>query len=171
MGFILVGLFEEFLYRGYAQHTLGIAFGFWPAAILLSALFAALHLMNAGESIIGALDVFIYSLFACFTLQKTGNLWFAVGLHAAWDFSLTFLFSVPGSGMQGKGQLLASILHGPRWLTGGRAGPEGSAIGLAVLLISFPIFAKLSPALRSEQENAALTTPNDHDDITHTRPV
>jgi len=143
--FVIVGLFEEFLYRGYTQHTLGIALGFWPAAILLSALFAALHLTNAGESLTGALDVFIYSLLACFTLHKTGSLWFAVGLHAAWDFSLTFLFSVPGSGMHAKGQLLASVLHGPQWLTGGMAGPEGSTIGLALLLISFPIFARLSP--------------------------
>ena len=161
LAFILVGLFEEFLYRGYAQHTLGIALGFWPAAVLLSALFATLHLLNAGESVVGALDVFLYSLLACFTLRKTGTLWFAVGLHAAWDFSLTFLYSVPGSGMQAKGQLLASTLHGPTWLTGGTAGPEGSAIGLAVLVISFPIFSRFSPILASERESAGLISRGD----------
>jgi len=54
----------------------------------------------------------------------------------------------------GTGQLLASTLHGPTWLTGGTAGPEGSAIGLAVLAISFPIFSRLSPILGSAQESA-----------------
>jgi membrane protease YdiL (CAAX protease family) len=145
MAFVMVGLFEEFLYRGYALYTLGIGLGFWPASILLSALFAGLHLMNAGESIIGALDVMIYSLFACLTLRRTGTLWFAVGLHAAWDFSLTFIYSVPGSGMQATGHLLRSSLQGPTWLTGGSAGPEGSAVGLAVLLVSFCLFPKLFP--------------------------
>ena len=145
LAFLMVGLFEEFLYRGYALYNLAIGVGFWPAAILLSALFGSLHLMNAGEGIIGALDVMLYGLFACFTLRRTGNLWFPVGLHAAWDFSLTFLYSVPGSGMQAKGQLLHAVLHGPTWLTGGSAGPEGSAIGLAVLVLSFPLFSKLFP--------------------------
>jgi membrane protease YdiL (CAAX protease family) len=143
IAFIVVALFEEFLFRGYALYSLGIGLGFWPASILLSALFAGLHLMNSGESTIGALDVMIYSLFACFALRRTGTLWFAVGLHAAWDFSLTFIYSVPGSGMHATGQLLRSSLRGPTWLTGGSAGPEGSAVGLAVLIVSFCFFPKL----------------------------
>jgi membrane protease YdiL (CAAX protease family) len=145
LAFIMVGLFEEFLFRGYVLHCLTIGVGFWPAAILLSAIFGGLHLTNAGESIVGALDVMLYGLFACFTLSRTGNLWFAVGLHSAWDFSLTFLYSVPGSGMHAKGQLLQAALHGPAWLTGGAAGPEGSVIGLAVLILSFPVFSALFP--------------------------
>jgi membrane protease YdiL (CAAX protease family) len=48
--FLLVGLFEEFLLRGYAQFTLGRGIGFWPAAVLLSCLFGSLHLGNAGEA-------------------------------------------------------------------------------------------------------------------------
>jgi hypothetical protein len=143
--FIMVAIFEEFLYRGYALLSLSIGIGFWAAAFLLSAIFGSLHLMNAGEGVVGALDVMLYGLFACFTLRRTGNLWFAVGLHAAWDFSLTFLYSVPGSGMKAKGQLLHSALHGAKWLTGGSAGPEGSAIGLAVLILAFPLFARLFP--------------------------
>jgi len=96
-------LFEEFLFRSYLLHSLATGVGFWPPAVLLSAIFGGLHLTNAGEGIAGALDVMLYSLFACFTLSRTGNLWFAVGLHLAWDFSLTFLYSVPGSGMHAKG--------------------------------------------------------------------
>jgi uncharacterized protein len=148
ISFVLVGLFEEFLYRGYALYTLSTGFGFWAAAVLLSALFAGLHLANAGEGIIGAFDVMLYSVFACFTLKRTGTLWFAVGLHAAWDFSLTFIYSVPGSGLHATGHLLCSRLHGPAWLTGGSAGPEGSAVGLVVLGLSFWLFPKLFPGPR-----------------------
>jgi uncharacterized protein len=142
--FVLVGLFEEYLFRGYALYTLSISTGFWPAAVLLAAIFGGLHLQNAGEGLVGALDVVIYALFASFTLRRTGSLWFAIGVHAAWDFSLTFLYSVPGSGLKSRGVLLHSVLHGSTWLTGGSAGPEGSAVGLAVLIAAFA-FSKFMP--------------------------
>lgn len=145
LAFSLAGIYEEFLFRGYALFTLGDGMGYWPAAALLSALFGALHLTNAGEGLIGALNVFLYALFACFTLQRTGNLWFAIGAHAAWDYSQTFIYSVPDSGMRASGQLLHSSLHGPRWLTGGTVGPEGSAIGIAALLLSFIAFSRIFP--------------------------
>ena len=145
VAFSLAGIYEEFLFRGYALFTLTDGIGFWPAAALLSALFGALHLTNAGEGLLGALNVFLYALFACFTLQRTGNLWFAIGAHAAWDYSQTFIYSVPDSGMRASGQLLHSSLHGPTWLTGGTVGPEGSAIGIVALLLSFIAFSKVFP--------------------------
>ena len=51
--FVFVGLFEEFLFRGYTLFTLGSGIGFWPAALLLSLFFAAVHLQNSGEGRIG----------------------------------------------------------------------------------------------------------------------
>ena len=153
--FFIIALFEETLYRGYALHALSAALGFWPSAILLSALFGGLHLMNPGETLVGALDVMSYGLLACFTLRRTGSLWFAVGLHAAWDFSLTALYSVPGSGMQADGHLLRANLSGATWLTGGSDGPEGSAIGLAVLAASFVVFWVIFPAPAPQKEDLA----------------
>ena len=44
--FVAVGFFEEFLLRGYTQFTLTQGIGFWPAALLLSTIFAALHFGN-----------------------------------------------------------------------------------------------------------------------------
>jgi membrane protease YdiL (CAAX protease family) len=148
--FLLVGFSEEFLYRGYALFTLATGIGFWPAAILLSALFGAVHLSNSGEDWIGALSVVLFALFACFTLRRTGNLWFAIGLHAAGDFAETFIYSVPDSGMMATGHLLNSSLHGPRWLTGGTVGPEGSALDFVCTLLALAIFAWLFSAKKTE---------------------
>jgi membrane protease YdiL (CAAX protease family) len=142
IGFVLVGIAEEFTFRGYAQFTLANGMGFWPAAVLLSALFGAIHLTNPGEGWVGALSVMLFGLFACFTLRRTGNLWFAIGLHAASDYAETFIYSVPDSGMLAKGHLLNASFHGPRWLTGGSIGPEGSVIDFALFLLSFAIFAR-----------------------------
>lgn len=140
IGMVLVGMFEEFFFRGYAQFTLASGVGFWPAAILLSIVFGAVHLSNPGEGWVGALSVFIFGIFSCFTLWRTGNLWFAIGLHAAANFAETFIFSVPDSGMLATGHLLNSNIHGQRWLTGGTIGPEGSVISFALFVIYFLAF-------------------------------
>lgn len=145
LGFFLVGIAEEFTFRGYPQFTLTTGMGFWPSAIVLSALFGLVHLDNPGEGWVGAVSVMLFGLFACFTLKRTGNLWFAIGLHAAADFAETFLYSVPDSGMLATGHLINSRLHGPKWLTGGSIGPEGSVLDLALFLLAFVLFARLYP--------------------------
>src|SRR3984957_12063485 len=143
--FIFVGLFEESLFRGYAQFTLTTGIGFWLAATLLSAAFGAIHLHNSGEDKVGALSVFVIGMFFCLTLRRTGNLWFAVGLHAAFDWGETFLFSVPDSGLVAPGHLLDTSLHGPAWLTGGTVGPEGSVMAFVVVGLAAVIFGRVFP--------------------------
>ncbi|MGC2417704.1 MAG: type II CAAX endopeptidase family protein [Candidatus Acidiferrales bacterium] len=151
IGFVLVGLFEEFFFRGYAQFTLASRMGFWPAALFLSGLFGATHLFNPGEGWVGALSVFLFGLFGCFTLRRTGNLWFIIGLHAATDYAETFIFSVPDSGLKATGHLLNSSLSGPRWLAGGTIGPEGSLIAFIFFAISFLAFNWAYPARKPEE--------------------
>jgi membrane protease YdiL (CAAX protease family) len=89
--FLLVGFFEEFLLRGYTQYTLARGIAFWPAAIVLSLAFGLFHLRNDGEHWTGLLAAAVIGFFFCFTLRRTGNLWFAIGFHAAWDWGETFL--------------------------------------------------------------------------------
>lgn len=134
IAFLLAAVNEEFLFRGYAQATLASGIGFWPAALILSIGFAALHFSNAGERWAGILMLFCFGMLAAFTLRHTGDLWFVIGLHAAWDWAHVFLFSVPIAGMLGTWQLLHPSLHGPHWLTGSSVGPDGSVFAFVVLL-------------------------------------
>lgn len=136
IGFLLVGLFEEFSFRGYMQSTLGSGIGFWPAAILLSLLFGAIHLQNLNEAPVGAVMAGSFGLLAAFSLRRTGNIWFPIGMHAAWDWGETYFYSTPDSGFLAQGHLMNSSFHGPVWLTGGAVGPEGSAFALLVLVIA-----------------------------------
>jgi membrane protease YdiL (CAAX protease family) len=144
--FLFVGLFEEFLFRGYTQFTLADGIGFWPAAILLSCLFGAVHLDNPGEDWVGAASVVTIGLVFAFALRRTGNLWFAVGWHASFDFGETFLYSVPNSGVVFEGHLSNATLHGATWLTGGSVGPEGSVFSFVTMGISALAIHVLFPA-------------------------
>ena len=149
--FIIVGLFEEFLFRGYSLYTLADGVGFWPAALLLAGVFGWVHKHNSGEDWIGVAGVVFVGLFWSFTLKRTGSLWFALGMHAAFDFGETFLFSVPDSGMIFPGHLSNATLHGPNWLTGGTPGPEASVFDFLILAVFFFLFDRLYPARHAQR--------------------
>jgi membrane protease YdiL (CAAX protease family) len=140
--FLLVGLFEDFHFRGYLQFTLTRGIGFWPAALLLSGYFGWSHRLNEGERLTGLLAAAVIGLFFCLTLRRTGSLWFAVGFHAAWDWGETFVYSVPDSGMLFPGHLLKTSFRGPDWLTGGVVGPEGSLLCFVVIALVGVGFAR-----------------------------
>lgn len=153
--FTMVGFFEEFAFRGYLQFTLADGIGFWPAALILSLLFGAVHLHNPGEGFIGAASVALVGIFFAFTLHRTGNLWYAVGLHASFDWGESYLFSVPDSGTFMEGHLSNSILHGAKWLTGGTVGPEGSVFCFLTMGLQFLVVMWLFPKKTTTSESAA----------------
>jgi membrane protease YdiL (CAAX protease family) len=158
--FLLVGLLEEYLTRGYVLFTLsrglaGIyswlfktrhskAFGFWTAAIVLSLLFGLGHGNNPGESPIGLLSAGLASLVFCLSLWRTGSLWWAIGFHASWDWAQSFLYGVADSGLMVQHHFLATHPLGRPLMSGGSTGPEGSVFVLPVLaLISLIIIFTL----------------------------
>jgi membrane protease YdiL (CAAX protease family) len=150
-GFLLVGLLEEYLTRGYLQYTLtrgfagiyewafktrhGTALGFWTAALLLSILFGLGHSGNPGESPIGLLSAGLAAMVFCFSLWRTGSLWWAIGFHTAWDWSQSFLYGVADSGLMVQHHLLATHPVGKPILSGGTTGPEGSIFIVAMLAV------------------------------------
>lgn len=152
--FTVVGLFEEFVSRGYSQFTLAQGIGFWPAAVVLSIAFGAIHLTNRGEALIGALGAATIAMFFCLTLRRTGNLWFGVGMHAAWDWGETFLYSVPDSGMSAPGHLMNPSFQGSRWLTGGSVGPEGSLLVFVLIGVLWIVFDRAYPSRKASASSA-----------------
>jgi hypothetical protein len=81
--------------------------------------------------------------FFCLTLRRTGNLWFAVGFHAAWDWGETYFYSVPDSGMVAPGHLLSSSMRGAPWLSGGSVGPEGGVLCFVVIAAAWVAFDRV----------------------------
>lgn len=160
--FLVVGLYEDFLFRGYSLFTLAEATRFWPAAVLLSFAFGFIHLGNNGESWVGALGAACIGLFFCLTLHRTGTLWFAVGMHASWDWGESFLYSVPDSGQVAAGHLLSSSFHGPRWLTGGSVGPEGSVFVFVLIVAMWLLFVRLYPPPPADQNQLAPVSSATH---------
>ena len=145
--FFLVGLTEEMLFRGYLQSALTRLIGFWPAAVVLSTLFGVSHLRNSNEALFGIAVVALGGAFFTVGLRRTGSLWWAIGFHTAWDWSQSFLYGVPDSGILIADTLLLSHPVGDPMLSGGKVGPEGSILLLPVLSLALIlIFLTLKPS-------------------------
>ena len=140
IAFLLAGLVEEFMFRGYIQYTLASGIGFWPAAFVLSALFGFGHFFNPNETARGSATVVLFGMLLCLFLRRTGNLWCAVGFHLGYDWGQMF-YGVPDSGIVPYHNLLISTLSGPRWLTGGLVGPEASFLTPLALLVVAMVFS------------------------------
>lgn len=71
---------EELLFRGFLLSALaGARIGFWPAALLVNAIWTAFH---AGYSVAGLIEVFIGGLYLSWLLWRTGSIWLPIICHA-----------------------------------------------------------------------------------------
>lgn len=87
---ILAPIYEEALFRGFAFQGVAAKYGYWPAAIVTSGLFAVAH----GQLNVG-IDTFVLGMFASWLVWHTGSLWPAIWLHMAKNaLAYVFLFIV-----------------------------------------------------------------------------
>jgi len=133
--FLLVGLYEEYLMRGYLQSTMTRGIGFWWSAILLSAAFGCLHIFNKGESSVGIFTAALVGLIFCISLWYLKQLWWAIGFHASWDWSQSYLWGTADSGKLTQGHFFSVHPQGNIYLSGGATGPEGSVMAIPLLLL------------------------------------
>ncbi len=167
--FFLVGLAEEYGFRGYLQYTLmrglwGLAekispanvrpLAFWLAATLLSLVFALAHTGNGGETLFGLLQVFLAGITFAYALWRTGSLWWGIGFHMTWDWAQSYLFGVADSGNVSIGRLFITHPAGRSWLSGGSDGPEGSVFASVALLLTLLIVHFVRPGVQPALEPA-----------------
>jgi membrane protease YdiL (CAAX protease family) len=131
---LLVSVMEELFMRAVVFRIAEQAWGTWRALALTTVLFMAAHL--PGEiSLIGILVTAAASLAFTAAYQLSRRLWLPMGMHFAWNYVFSAVFSVPVSGHEAKGWLRGSM-SGLEWLSGGTYGVEASAIALLVWAVA-----------------------------------
>lgn len=149
---VAIGFAEEIIFRAYPQFTLASGMGFWPAAFLISCGFGALHYFTKpDERWTDWASVSLIALFLCLTLRRTGDLRFAIGFHAAFDFAAIFFYSGPNGGSVAADRLFTASFHGSNAITGGPLGPEASLLVFPVIALLFLVFDRLYREPRSPQ--------------------
>jgi membrane protease YdiL (CAAX protease family) len=131
---VISGFFEETLFRGLLFRAIEKVSGSWIALAVTSAFFGLSHIFNPDATWFAALAIAVEAgilLGAAYMLTR--RLWLAVGLHAAWNFTQGWLFSVPVSGGGSPIGLIRTVREGPEWLTGGDFGLEASLVAMVVV--------------------------------------
>jgi len=122
-GFTVVDFLRSHVPRLHPVHARD-GIGFWPPPWFSRLGFGAVHLGNPGEGPVGAASVALVGIFFAFNLRRTGNLWYAVGLHASFDWGETYTLLRPQQRHLHGRPPLQSILHGAKWLTGALSAPK-----------------------------------------------
>jgi membrane protease YdiL (CAAX protease family) len=109
--------------------------GFWQAAWVTSTLFGFIHTANNGENWIGIFAAAFVGFAFCVSIWATGSAWWAIGCHAAWDWSETYFYGAADSGNVATGHLFTTTPAGAALWSGGTDGPEGSVLVIAIVLL------------------------------------
>jgi membrane protease YdiL (CAAX protease family) len=135
--FIVAGLAEEAMFRGYPLQTLTRARLALLGVFLTSVPFAAVHLWNPNAGPRAFANTALAGIWLAVAYLRTRSLWFPLGIHWAWNWALGSLFGLPVSGLKiVSNPLLQGKDLGPAWLTGGNYGIEGGVACTVALLLS-----------------------------------
>ena len=146
---------EELVFRGYPFQILLKGIGPWPTIVLISSIFAVVHLTNPGASILSTLNTAIAGVFLSLAYLKTRSIWFPYGVHFAWNMGTAVVLGVPVSGID-TASLLETQLRGPEFISGGIYGPENSILGTFVFLAGSIVILRMRSARVSPEVQAAL---------------
>ena len=136
---------EELIFRGVLFRITEERIGTWIALVLTGALFGLSHLLNPHASLWGAAAIAIEAggmLTAAYV--ATRKLWVPIGLHFGWNFAASGIFSTEVSGNDTPQGLLDSATSGPKLLTGGDFGPEGSVYSVLFCVLATIAFMWLA---------------------------
>lgn len=135
-GFLVQGMAEEVLCRGYLMVSLARRYPLWAAVLLNSVLFAALHLFNCGMTVLAFVNLALFGVFASLYFIRRGNIWGIGAFHALWNFVQGNIYGILVSGGGTECTLLNSVaVPGQEVMNGGNFGLEGGLAVTAVLAV------------------------------------
>jgi uncharacterized protein len=129
---VLVAFYEELIFRGYILNNLMASFPKWLALGISAILFMVFHWTTLG--FFPLVNSLILGLILGLNYIYTRNLWFSICFHIGWKFMVGPVLGF--SGDESFQTLLQTELNGDEKITGGPNGLEGSALLMAVSLLS-----------------------------------
>lgn len=170
--FIVAAAAEEALFRGYPLQTMTRAKLALVGLVLTSIVFAYAHKDNPNNppglppfTYLGLYFVnfpFINTTLAGVWLAvaylRTRSLWFPLGIHWSWNWTMGALLGLPVSGIEAltPAPLMRAADAGPEWLTGGAYGVEGG-LACTLAILASTLFIWRTSALSATPEMLSLT--------------
>jgi len=142
---LLAAVTEELVFRGFPLQILVEGVGQWPAVIVMSAIFGAMHLNNPNASLLGSANTVVAGILLSLAYVKTRSLWLPYGIHVGWNVGLGFVLGFPLSGLD-LASLWTTGVAGTDTILGGGYGPEGGLLATFLFASSAVIVARQAGA-------------------------
>ncbi|HVT45860.1 MAG TPA: CPBP family intramembrane glutamic endopeptidase [Thermoanaerobaculia bacterium] len=123
--YVPAALHEELLFRGYIFQKLA-AWRTDVALVIMPLLFAALHAGNSGAGLLPFVNVWLAGIVLSLAWLWRRSLWLPIAIHLGWNVTIGPLLGHRVSGFTPQSSIVATEVYGPRFITGGAFGIEGS---------------------------------------------
>ena len=128
-GYMVQGMAEEVLCRGYFMGSYARRYPAYAAVLANALLFAALHLMNPGITVLAFINLTLFGIFASLYYIRGGNIWGIGAFHSVWNLVQGNFYGIQVSGLPlGNTLFSTTSVEGKTLLNGGSFGMEGSLI-------------------------------------------
>mgnify|MGYP006289167037 CR=1 FL=1 len=132
--FLIVGIGEEVLFRGYIISTLQQMNKPWLSIILSSLIFTIPHSGNAGGKLIPLVNLFLAGVLLAYIYIKTKNLYTVIGFHITWNYFQGYIYGANVSGIKVEDAAYTIKLK-DQLLSGGNFGLEGGLVNTIVIIL------------------------------------
>ena len=133
---ILVGYWEELVFRGYLLQNMMDGLGITIAVVISCLLYGAIHSTNPNAGLISTSIIVLFGFLRIYGYLSTKMLMLSMGMHIGWNFFQGPIFGFAASGHKKANLIDITINSDKDWLTGGEFGPEGSIIIIPIILLA-----------------------------------
>lgn len=148
LGYLVQGMAEEVLCRGYLLVSLTRRYSVSYSIVISAVFFALLHGMNSHLTFLALINLFLFGVLAALMLVRYENIWIVGAFHSLWNFAQGNLYGIQVSGSSLQKSVFASTSKAElSVINGGAFGMEG---GLAVTVVMVAGIAYLIWVLQKE---------------------
>lgn len=134
-GFLIQGMSEEFIFRGYLMNTLGSRHHTAVAVGVSAAAFSLAHITNPGFNFLVFINLALFGTFASFYMIAFDDIWGVCAIHSIWNFTQGSFYGISVSGTGNTESVFRTVsVSSSVIMTGGNFGIEGSIITTVVLI-------------------------------------
>lgn len=153
LAFLFQGMSEEVMLRGYFMVSIAAKKTVVVAILLNSILFALMHILNNGISLLPIINLTLFGIFASVYMLRTGNIWGVCAIHSMWNFVQGNIFGIAVSGINIKASVFSFVPAGTGTLiNGGDFGLEGG-LGVTIVLVAAIIITLLAGAGKNQSSS------------------
>lgn len=155
-GWLLQGMSEEVICRGYFMTTILRNYNPVWAVVVNSVFFGLMHGFNNGFSLVAFVNLTLYAVMISLYVLRTNSLFGACAIHSVWNFVQGNFYGLPVSGIDTGGTIFSvSLVENANLANGGDFGLEASLPCAIVMLIAIAVLLFVPMKFLDNQEKQA----------------